>query len=589
LFSALLYLQYHSVKNRTLMRLRRLRQPKYLAGGIVGGLYFYFYFFRYLFRHSGPRAAFGVSAGTPGLTLHESIGACLLLIAVLLAWIIPHERAALAFTEAEVAFLFPAPISRRGLIHYKLLRSQTAVLFTSLFLMLVSNRFGGKFWIHAAGWWVILSTLNLHILGSSFARTMLLDRGITNWQRRLGIVGILAVVAGVVILWAWRTFPSFSLGEWDPSQPLADVTMKLQDYVHHLLIAGPLPYLLFPFRLVIRPYLAPDTHAFLLALVPALLILAAHYWWVLHSNVAFEEASVEASKKLAEKITAVRSGNWQAANKKLKGRRPPFVLRATGPRLVALLWKNLISAGQAFTLRTWIMLIILGTLLCFIVSKNASTSGLVPALGMGAAVLLIWSLFLGPQFLRQDFRQDLPLVDVLKMYPLPGWQVVLGELLGPAVILTAIQWLLVVAGVALCSRSEFPFLAGGGSVALGFGIAVIAPMINLITLQIPNAAVLLFPAWFQPGKEGPQGIEATGQRIIFMLGQLLVFVLALIPAILGFTLVFLLMKTLLLPVPMAIPFASLSAAVILAGEATLGLLLLGRFFDRLDVSAESLG
>ena len=41
MISALLYLQFHSIKNRTVMRLRRLKQPKYLLGGIVGGLYFY--------------------------------------------------------------------------------------------------------------------------------------------------------------------------------------------------------------------------------------------------------------------------------------------------------------------------------------------------------------------------------------------------------------------------------------------------------------------------------------------------------------------------------------------------------------------
>ena len=58
---------------------------------------------------------------------------------------------------------------------------------------------------------------------------------------------------------------------------------------------------------------------------------------------------------------------------------------------------------------------------------------------------------------------------------------------------------------------------------LGFGAALILPMLNLITLQIPNAAALLFPAWFQAAKGGAQGIEATGQRLIFMIGQLLVF------------------------------------------------------------------
>ena len=208
-----------------------------------------------------------------------------------------------------------------------------------------------------------------------------------------------------------------------------------------------------------------------------------------------------------------------------------------------------------------------------------------PALGFAAAILLVWSLFLGPQFLRQDFRQDLPLVDVLKMYPLPGWHIVLGELLGPAIILTAIQWLLVGVGVVICSRSQIPLLAGWGSLAFGSGIAVIAPMINLVTLQVPNSAVLLFPAWFQPAKEGPQGIEATGQRIILVIGQLFVFFVALVPAILACVGVLMLL-TPVFSLTIAFPFASFAAALVLAGEAVLGFFLLGRVFDRFDISSE---
>src|SRR6058998_1711253 len=41
MIAALLYLQYHTVKNRLFMRFKRLKQPKYLLGGIVGALYFY--------------------------------------------------------------------------------------------------------------------------------------------------------------------------------------------------------------------------------------------------------------------------------------------------------------------------------------------------------------------------------------------------------------------------------------------------------------------------------------------------------------------------------------------------------------------
>jgi len=35
---ALLYLQYHSIKNRIVRRIKRLKQPKYLLGAVVGGL-----------------------------------------------------------------------------------------------------------------------------------------------------------------------------------------------------------------------------------------------------------------------------------------------------------------------------------------------------------------------------------------------------------------------------------------------------------------------------------------------------------------------------------------------------------------------
>ena len=211
--SALFYLQYHSIKNRTVMRVKRLKQPKYLLGAVVGGLYFYWYFFRTLFGTSTRGRPLALLASPDNQALFESIGALILLTILLLAWIIPHQRAALTFTEAEVAFLFPAPISRRTLIHFKLLRSQIAILFTTLLLTLVTNRLGGHAWIRGAGAWLILSTVNLHLLGSSFALTRLLDRGISTWQRRLGILALVLGLIGVVVVWGRQTCrPSTSPG-----------------------------------------------------------------------------------------------------------------------------------------------------------------------------------------------------------------------------------------------------------------------------------------------------------------------------------------------------------------------------------------
>jgi hypothetical protein len=578
MISALLYLQYHSIKNRLVMRIKRLKQPKYLVGGIVGALYFYWYFYRTLFGARPRGQALAFLASPDSHALMESAGAVMLLIAVLLAWIIPHQRAALTFTEAEIAFLFPAPISRRGLIHFKLLRSQTAILFATLLLTLMTNRFGGHAWIRAAGWWLILSTLTLHYLGSSFALTKLMDRGISTWRRRLAILGLALALTGIVIVWGRQTFPTF-----DPSR-FANL-QAAQDYFQQVLAAGPLPYLLYPFRLVVRPFLAPNAIAFLTVVGPALLLMLLLYAWVVRSDVAFEEASFQASQKMAEKVAAIRAGNWQAARRQPRRKRPPFTLRPTGPPAVALLWKNLIGAGQFFTLRIWIILTVSALCMSFGITHGSGGGGSRPALGLIAFMLLLWSLLIGVQLLRMDFRHDLPLADLLKTYPLGGWQLALGELLAPAAILTCIQWLLLMVILGLFWQTRGLGLGHPERLSLGFGAALILPLLNLMLLEIPNAAALAFPAWFQSGRGGVQGIEATGQRIIFALGQLVGICVALIPAAALFAGVFFAGR-LLFTLAISILLASMAAAVVLAAEAALGIVLLGWLFNRFDVSAE---
>ena len=173
--------------------------------------------------------------------------------------------------------------------------------------------------------------------------------------------------------------------------------------------------------------------------------------------------------------------------------------------------------------------------LSFSLHGFGSSSSWTLVVGMGALMFGAWTLLLGPQLVRQDFRHDLPQMDMLKVFPLRGWQMALGEILAPAVILAAIQWLLIIVAVVCLA----PLAKGNFSPALvlvlGVGAALVAPLFgSLISLVIPNSAVLLFPAWFQTGKDAPQGIEATGQRMIFALGQFLAFIIALIPVAMVF-------------------------------------------------------
>ena len=593
MFSALLYLQFQTLKNRLLERLRRLRRPRYLFGALAGGFYLVMVFARPFFSM---RQSFGeVHRLSPGYlpevpgSVWEFAAAFALALLTALAWLVPHERAALVFTEAEIAFLFPAPIRRRTLIHYKLVRSQLAVLFTVFFLTLFTRWSGGLggALMRAAGWWILLSTINLHLLGASFARTLLLERGVSTWRRR-GIVLIFLLALGVGAAW-WARGKVPSLGP----ENIASFGAATR-YLQTVADSDPARWLLLPFRVVVRPFLASsETAAFWAAVGPALLLLALHYLWVVRSDVAFEEASIAASQRHAVRVAAMRSGNWQNARPARK-RRAPFRLAPTGPPAVAILWKNLLGAGQFFNVRLALATIVwAGIAGTAVGSAGGGKTAWPPVAGLMCVMLLGWALLLGPQIVRQDFRRDLAVADLLKIYPMRGWQVALGELLAPAVILTAVQWVLIVLATTLLGGSTMLPAHWRAPVAPGIAVALLCPMFNLVSLLIPNAAALLLPAWFaSPNTPGAtansRGIEVMGQRLLFLLAQLVALVVALVPAALAFFLVYVFAARPYLPESLAIPAGAGAAALVFAAEAAGGLAALGHWFENYDLSMERL-
>ncbi len=573
---ALFYSQFHTVKNRLLTRIKRLRKPKYLFGAIVGGIYFYFYFIRNLIlrRNQSPISPTHVATV-------ESIAALALLVIILLAWVIPNSRSALAFTEAEVAFLFPAPITRRALIHFKLLKSQFAILFSAVLVAIVGRGFGGHFAIRAIGWWALISMFNLHLLGSSFTLTMIMDRGISTRTRRACFIGVVALAIAGIYFWVRATLPPL------PTAAGGKDFLWLADYIDRVLKSGPLPYLLYPFQMMVAPYFSASFGQFLRNIGPALVIIGLHYWWVTSSNVAFEEASIERSRKDAERTVAVRSGNWRGMHKPRKAARAPFVLTPLGNPAIAVFWKNLISAGhnisgRLFLTALWVSIASAGVL------RSQVGANVQLFIFVAALMFFAMSLVTGPQMLRIDFRQDLPAADMLKTYPMAGWQIVLGELLAPAIILSAAQYLLLIVALVTCPAQLGPH--GGWAemrVGVALAAAVVTPFIDFIAMLIPNASALLFPAWFQLGKDGPRGFETMGQQMILMFGQLVVLLISLLPAAAAFAIVYLLASWMVINAA-ALFFGGVAAAAVLAGEAALGIKMLGSFFERLDLSEENL-
>jgi hypothetical protein len=582
--AALRYLAARSFINGFTARLKRLRQPKYLIGAILGGAYFYFYFYKFLFRGGQPTAP-GPQLITDAVW--PTAGAAILLIVTLvLSWILPGSRAAMAFTEAEIAFLFPAPISRRLLVIHKLLKSQLTFLFLAVIITFLTGRFraGGDVWFRTAGWWVIFNTLNMHRIGASFALQRLRERGMADGKRRVALV--LAVGALAALIEATRR----SLPELPPmidakGKPFTDVSGLIQQITS----AGPLPYLLMPFRWVVGPYFSHDAGSFLLALGPALGIMLLHFVWVVRADVSFEEASIVASQKQAAAIAAHREGKLRI--KSLKARTPVWRLRPTGFPPFAFLWKALIKFGGRRALMVWsTFFLVLVAGVWYIHSQiwqgtKPPTWVIVSAfiVGGGCYLTILLSLVMVGQSASAQLRQGMASMDLIKGYPIPGWHLALGELIGPILLGTLLQW----GAISIGAFLAFSVARTGAGVitTIAACLAVVLPAFNITMSVLPCAGALIFPGWFKPQDGAAPGIEGTGLRLIVGIAQLAALAVMLVPVGFYGSCVWFLAEDFGLSFVWRAVAAGGVGAIVLVMEAALGVEWLGYLYDKYDTSA----
>jgi hypothetical protein len=512
-----------------------------------------------------------------------AFGSLALLVFITFMWVVPTQRAALGFSEAEIAFLFPAPVHRRSLVHFRLISAQLRSLVGAVVMMLFSQRWsalGGNALTHAFGWWFIFSALNLHFSGASFTLTRLTDLGLGAWRRRLLVLGLIAGVFIAAMLRLPSELPSPPLGT-GIDLPAAT------EWLVALTTTAPLSWLLAPFQLVAAPFLAVDLRGFFLALGPTIAVLTLHYLWVVRSAVAFEDAAVDYAQKRGARLAAWRNGGRRPDDTFTKGRAAPFRLTDAGRPELAFLWKNLLSTWPYFTLRVWAIAALVVAGAGIWVRRNPEIQLLASTAGGVALIFSTYVLIAGPQFARQDIRSDLIHADLLKTYPLPGWQIVLGELLAPTVILTGVLWLTLLTAVVTLQPVGLglTWLTPSLRLAAGLGLAVVAPVMVALQLLVPNAAALLFPGWFQMSRTRGGGPEVIGQRMIFFFAQVLTMLCALVPAILMGGAVILMLHW-IIGLTAAVVCASLAVLVVLAVEVWAGVHWLGTRFETLDLSAD---
>jgi ABC-2 type transport system permease protein len=560
------YLVIRSAWNRVARQLRHLRSPRYLAALLLGTGYLWF-----VIVAQRPQAAAG---DMPDASTLELVGAIALMGAVAWGWIFGVERRVLAFTPAEVTFLFAGPVSRRGLIQFKLLRSQLLILFNALLwtLILSRERFGVSPWLRAISIWVLLTTLSLHRLGASFVRTSLSEHGRLGLRHRVVSLLVLGVV---LVALAWSVADALpqiaAAGGEDAHSFLTAVSEAARQP-----LASALTY---PFRLMVRPLAAHSLGDWLAALWPALLLLISHYVWIIRSDSAFEEAAAEVSLRRAQALAQRRVGHSQSRLTASKTSAPLFRLHPEGWPAGAILWKNLVAVTR--TRRARNAALILGTAAAIVTGLSFYPQGTLSEIaGWLAASWAAITIITGPQYVRNDLRGDLLKLDLLRSYPLRGWSVVIAEAAGSTLMLTAMQ-------LSLLGLAYLAFLGNETMVpdleerTLLFGSAIVVlPAINLLGMLIQNGAALLYPAWVRLGSGRPGGVEALGQNLLMMIAFVAVLAVTLIlPVAMGGGMFLLLRGTLQ-------GWAGLPAALLGLGavgfEAALIVEWLGRIFERTD-------
>jgi len=571
--SASLYITLCSAKNRLLQRLRRLREPRYLIGAVVGAAYLYFSFFARMRGRSvsvGPRRRGG---GGPSFSLDQfgrmatAAGGIALFIVAALAWLLPTNSGMLDFSDAEVDMLFTAPVPRRALILHRLMRAQIGLLFTALITSLVypSAALGRLRW--AVAMWIMLTTARVYFTGVTLARGAWTARPRTGGARGAAwapvAVSILALaVVGLALFRAFATAPA-------TFEELAERTQTVVS-------TGAASVILWPFVTMIRPLGIAGLVPFLVSLAPALLVLAITTLWVLQTDAALQDVAEDASQKRAAKATSASTPAMRA--------RGGFTLAPSGRAEAVFLWKNATAMVRATSgaalFRYFVPLILIAVGISTALMSAREARGLAATLctiGMGIAA---FCCVLGPQIVRTDLRSDLRHLEVLKTWPVRAADVVRGEMLCPAVVLTSVVWL-AVACAAMLSSAAFPQLSATWRISGAFGAFVIAPAFITAQLAVQNAAAVFFPAWVPQGDQRPRGLDAMGQRLIMLAGVMLAVLVFFLPgAIAAGVLWFAFYRWIGAAI---VPIAALVCTAIVAIEVLAATEMLGPAYERLDI------
>lgn len=553
-----------ATRNKILQRVRRLRDPRYLVGAVVGLAYLWFAFFK---------NTRGFSAKRPQLTgdLLVDILGLVVLAMMVLAWALPQDSGGLQFSEAEIAHLFPAPLRRRDLLLYKIIRAQPQALGSAIAFFIFGWR---RSWL--IGVWAALSVLSIYFIFVALGRARLKLMHIGFIARLVIVSVLLTAVANFAIKDIIKRHPIRKTATYADVRSLIDKPFR----------TGALNAALFVPRLFSGAAVAP-TPARLATSVAGLAGLGFLFFVLAaRMNVSFEEASIVASAKRAARIERMRSR--QSGTREISVRRfgPLFRLAETGPPEVAIFWKNVIALVRTgFGI---IVLFLVMTVLMIGIAIWTHEPTAYAVIGMLFIFMAAFFPIAAPQIFANDLRLDLARSEVLKSYPVVGDRLVAAELAAPLFAIGALDALFAVCGSVLMRFGERSGKLANFIATPQFIVTVLILTLPVcaVLLLIRNAMPLYFPAWTMRPADDPRSFVTVGQRIVVLLANLFALAIAMIPAALVFLPSLWIAWKFFSGNAIFVAVATFPAAIVIMAEVWLGVKALGARFDDMDVSNE---
>jgi ABC-2 type transport system permease protein len=571
MFAASLYIIICSARNRFRQRLRRLREPRYLLGAIAGAAYLYFSIFAPM---RGARAGVARRRGGPvrlplaDLAAVRMSGPALVGLVLLfmtgLSWLLPVDSGLLDFSEAEIAFLFPAPVLRRDLLIHRMMRSQLGILIGALIVGIAAPSLPGFMRLRIAiGFWFLLITSKVYFTGVTLARARLTSASGSARAAAWLPLGVVAAALAIVAIPLIRDFSG------QPVSGLPDGMLRLG----RVALTGTPHVALWPFIALARPFFAAWPGPYLQSLAWAAVIFLLTVMWVVVSDGTFQDAAEEVARKRA----ASRAVRTPAPSARATG----LPLGLTGRPEMAFAWKAALQTLRVADRRVLARFALTALSLSAAAVSFSLARRMAVMPGVFAAAGAGFTMFMAPQVLRIDMRQDLRHLELLKTWPVGASAILRGEMIWPATLVTAISWGCLGLAFAL-SADAFTNLSLHLRLAVTAAAMIVAPTLVFAQFAIHNAVAVMFPAWVPLGNQRARGLDAMGQRLIMLGGTWLMLIAMALPGAIAGGIVWFAARPLL--GWGALVAGAAVCAVIVGIEVLLATEMLGPSFERLDVT-----